>query len=283
MKNVRQLIRTVILAILAVQVIAFSAVPALAAPAAEAPAPLFPETGSKTKTDGRLTIDYSHIDQGYVMVRAKKTDLKMQLKVKHGSDSVSYLINGDGQYETIPLQYGNGSYQFTLYIAQKKGSNKCTGAGSISLKCSMKDELSCFLYPNQYVNYDADSPLIQKARELSSGLSDAEKIARKVCKFVYKYITYDMISCQTISANQTKDLLPDIATAWETRLGVCKDKSAVLCAMLRSLGIHAKLVIGTANGTPHAWVVVCADGKTIPLDPTDPEMRSRNYQAERYY
>ena len=124
MKNVRQLIRTVILAILAVQVIAFSAVPALAAPAAEAPAPLFPETGSKTKTDGRLTIDYSHIDQGYVMVRAKKTDLKMQLKVKHGSDSVSYLINGDGQYETIPLQYGNGSYQFTLYIAQKKGSNR---------------------------------------------------------------------------------------------------------------------------------------------------------------
>ena len=279
MKMFRMLMLAMTLTVLAILGTAFSTACAYEDSAVEITA-RFPQTGKKTKSDDRLSIDYSHMDEGYVMVRARKTDLRMQLTVKHGNDSVSYEINGDGDYETIPLQFGNGSYRFTLNIAQKKGSNRCVSSGSITLKCTMADELSCFLYPNQYVNYDVDSPGVKKAQELCRGLSKPRDIVRKIRSYVKMVYRKDYVKIATIRANDIMNMLPDIAAAWKTKMGVCQDVSALACAMLRSQGIPAKLAIGSADGNWHAWVVYVIDGESRMFDPLD---SARNYQAERYY
>ena len=146
MKRINRFVCIVILVILTVQGIGFANARAFADAADGAQTPHFPETGSHAKTDDRLTVDYSHMDQGYVMVKAKKSEKRMQLTVNHGSDSVHYEINGSGEYEIIPLQFGSGNYKFTLMIAQKKGSNRCGCAGTVTLNCRMPDENNCFLY-----------------------------------------------------------------------------------------------------------------------------------------
>ena len=184
------------------------------------------------------------------------------------------------KYEIISLQFGSGNYKFTLMIAQKKGSNRCNCAGNITLNCRMADENNCFLYPNQYVNYDADSPLVEEAQELCKGLTDPKKIVKAICGYVSNHFVYDWLKAGIIKSDQTKDLLPDIGTTWDTKKGICQDLSALTCAMLRSQGIRAKLAIGSADGNYHSWVVIIIDGKSVRFDPF---FSAKSYKAERYY
>ena len=279
MKNIKQLLCVVVLVILAAQGAFLPAAPAYADPVPN-PALRFPETGSKTKTNNRLTIDYSHMDQGYVMVRAKKSNKRMRLSVSHGADTVRYEMNGNGSYETIPLQFGSGEYKFTLYICRKNGGNRYDRAGTITLKCSMSDESSCFLYPNQYVDYKADSPLVKEAQRLCENLNTPSEVVKTICGYVRSHFSYDWFKRNTITSNHAKNILPDIAATWETGKGVCQDLSALTCAMLRSQGVHAALVIGSADGGCHAWVMIMVDGKSELFDPS---FSARSYQAERYY
>lgn len=280
MKVLRWFVCVVILIVLTVQGACSSNVHAFADAATVVQTTYFPEAGGITKMADRLTVDYSHMDQGYVMVKAKKTEKRMQLKVNHGSDSVHYEINGNGAYEIIPLQFGSGRYQFTLMIAQKKGSNRCSCAGTVMLNCRMANDDNCFLYPNQYVDYDADSPLVEKAQEICRGLTDPKEIAKAICGYVSNHFVYDWLKAGMVKSGQAKGLLPDIGTTWETKKGICQDLSAVLCAMLRSQGIPAKLAIGSADGSYHSWVVIIIDGKTKRFDPS---FSARSYKAERYY
>ncbi len=75
--------------------------------------------------------------------------------------------------------------------------------------------------------------------------------------------------------------LPDVDKVLERKKGICFDYAAVMTAMLRSLKIPCKLVIGYAGVEYHAWInvysedsgwmdgVVFFDGKTWRLlDPT---------------
>ena len=278
MKKIHRFICAVLLALLAIQGIWL---PGARADADMEPRmPRFPESGSTVKTDDRLTIDYSHADQGYVLVKAKKSDKRMQLKVSHGKDSVCYEINGEGRDEVIPLQFGSGKYTFTLAVSRKKGSRQAGPAGSVTIQCSMTDESSCFLYPNQYVSYDADSPLVAEAQNLCEGMSDPLEIAKTICAYVRRHFSYDWMKAEMIKSDRTKNLLPDIGSTWETGKGVCQDLSALTCAMLRSQGIPAKLAIGRADGNYHSWVVMVIDGKTRRFDPS---LSAGSYQAERYY
>ena len=253
----------------------------------------FPETGDQRKTEGDLTIDYSHMDQGYVMVRAQKCNTKMKLTVEHGSDWLQYSMNNEEKYETIPLQYGSGEYTFTLWLADKADSNRYGKIGTITLKCSIPDENSCFLYPNQYVNYSADSPVIEKARELCRDLNNPADIAKAICSYIQDVFCYDFVKSVTADEEQ----LPDIETAWKEKAGIEQDLSAVTCAMLRSQGVPAKLVIGTAEDSDNAtisrqhstsWVEIIIGGEILGFDPAKGlSVRDsagwKDYKPERFY
>ena len=253
----------------------------------------FPETGDQKKTEGGLTIDYSHMDQGYVMVRAQKSDKRMKLTVEHGSVLLTYSMNNDEKYETIPLQYGSGEYTFSLGIAETADSSQYESAGTISLKCKIPDENSCFLYPNQYVSYSADSPVIEKAQELCKDLNEPADIAKAVCSYIQKTFLYDFVKFVTADEEQ----LPDIETAWKEKAGIEQDLSAVTCAMLRSQGVPAKLVIGTAEDSDNAtiswrhstsWVEIIIGGEILGFDPAKglyvrDSAGWKDYNPERFY
>ena len=253
----------------------------------------FPETGDQKKTEGGLTIDYSHMDQGYVMVRAQKSDKRMKLTVEHGTVLLTYSMNNDEKYETIPVQYRSGEYTFSLGIAETADSSQYESAGTISLKCKIPDENSCFLYPNQYVSYSADSPVIEKARELCRDLNNPADIAKAICSYIQDVFCYDFVKSVTADEEQ----LPDIETAWKEKAGIEQDLSAVTCAMLRSQGVPAKLVIGTAEDSDNAtiswrhstsWVEIIIGGEILGFDPAKglyvrDSAGWKDYKPERFY
>lgn len=248
---------------------------------------LMPEPGKTTKKNGKMTLDCSHMDQGYVMVKAAKSKKKMKVLVKHNKDQdLNYDIKSGGDYEVFPLQMGNGKYTFTM-IEQVSGQ-KYSQAGKVSITAKMPDENSCFLYPNQYVNYTASSPAVQKAVELCKDLADPMEKAKTICKYVTSHFNYDYMKASKVKGGQVTSLLPDVDGCWASGSGVCQDLSAITCAMLRSQGVPAKLVIGfLKKHTYHAWVSIIINGDEQRFDPTasleGQKYKKSDYTIERYY
>ena len=242
---------------------------------------LLPKTGKKTKSKDGLTIDCSHMDQGYVMVKSAKSKKKLKLRVKKGGTTLTYDMNTDGTYIVVPLQYGNGKYTFTMYknVSGKKYSEE----GKITLTADMPNELSAFLYPNQYVDYDEDTLCVKEAMELCKDMTEPGKIYKAICDYMKTHFAYDYIKSVSVKAG----VLPDLDGAWQKHMGICQDLSAIMVAMLRSQGVPARLEIGTMNATIyHAWVTAVVDGEEKFFDPTaalNAVSKDPSYTLERYY
>ena len=241
-----------------------------------------PEASGKTvKKDGKLTIDCSHMDQGYIMVKGKKSSKRLKVQISTAGAKLNYDLNGDGEYEVFPLQFGSGKYQVALF--ENAGGKKYAKEGTVKLNVKMPDELSCFLYPNQYVSYDENTACVQHANEMCKGMSDQKDIYKAVCNYVTSNFVYDFIKSVTVKPGQ----LPQIDECWTSKMGICQDLSAMTCAMLRSQGIPARLMIGTVGAnTYHAWVVAVVNGEEKFFDPTaelNASSKTDTYTTERYY
>ncbi len=72
-------------------------------------------TGKSVKKDGKMTVDCSNMSEGYIMVKAKKTTKKLRVRVSTAGAKLLYWLNGDGEYEVLPLQFGSGKYKVELF------------------------------------------------------------------------------------------------------------------------------------------------------------------------
>lgn len=240
-------------------------------------------SGKKVLKADKLTVDASNANQGYIMVKAPKTKTKMKVTVETSGAKLQYDINGDGEYEVFPLQLGRTNYTISLW-RQVEGK-KYGKIGQVKVAAKMEDELSCFLYPNQYVNYTKDSPCVKEATEICKNLETNLEKYEAIRAYIVKYFSYDYIKSVTVAGSS--GMLPDIEGTWKGKKGICQDLSAVACAMLRSQGIPARLMIGQlGSGTPHAWVMAVVDGEDKFFDPTA-EMNASNksdtYTTLRFY
>ena len=184
-------------------------------------------------------------------------------------------------FRSIPLQYGNGKYAFTLY--KNVSGKKYAEAGKITLTAEMPDPLTALLYPNQYINYTAESACVKEATAICAGMTEQSRIFKTVCDYMKTHFVYDYIKSVSVKPGT----LPDLEESWEKRMGICQDLSAIMVAMQRSQGVPARMEIGTLNtSTYHAWVVAIVDGKEEFFDPTaalNAVNREDTYTLERYY
>ena len=238
-------------------------------------------TGKAVKKDGKMTVDCSNMSEGYLMVKAKKTSKRLKLQIATSGAKLNYDLNSDGEYEVFPLQFGSGKYQVSLF--ENVSGKKYSKEGTVKLNVKMPDELSCFLYPNQYVSYDENTACVQEAQKICEGVTNQEEIFDIVRKYVMKNFNYDYIKSVTVKPG----LLPQIDECWKNKMGICQDLSALTCAMLRSQGVPARLVIGTVgSNTYHAWVVAVVNGDNRFFDPTaemNASSKNEQYSTERYY
>ena len=243
---------------------------------------LMPEaSGTKMREDGTLTVDCSHMDQGYVMVKGPKSKKRLKIRIKTSSVTLNYDLNTNGEYEVYPLQFGSGKYQIALY--KNASGNKYSEEGKVAINVDMDDELSCFLYPNQYVKYDENSVAVTQAAQICEGKTSDKEKYEVVCNYMKSNFAYDFIKSVTVSPGT----MPDIEGTFQKRMGICQDLAAVMVCMLRSQGIPARLMIGTlGSSTYHAWVTAVVDGRDVFFDPTaelNASPKDQQYTTERYY
>ena len=238
---------------------------------------VWPESaGTDVQTDGKLIIDASHMDQGYVMCCVSApTDHGLKIRVTYSGAQLTYDLDNAGDYEIFPLQLGSGKYEFALF-ENVKGS-KYSAQGKVVLSAQLTDENAAFLVPNQYVDYVRTTNAVLKSDELAT----QGDVYNAVLDFMKSEFSYDFVRAKTIPAGT----LPEIDECFDNRAGVCQDLSAIMVCMLRVQGIPARLMIGYADKYYHAWTVAVVDGKEVFCDPTHEIgcIDAKNYTIERFY
>ncbi|MEA4914025.1 MAG: transglutaminase-like domain-containing protein [Christensenella sp.] len=247
----------------------------------ESPLLLPQASGTVVYEEDGVIIDASHTDQGYVMIRCEPSAKRLKARISTPLQTYYYDLPGGEAYSVFPLQMGDGVY--TVRVMEQVESDLYAVRYSVELQVALADETLPFLYPNQYVWYDADTKTVQKARELARGLTSHKDIADRFYEYVVSHMTYDTAKANTVE----NGYLPSADDSLESGTGICFDYAGLLAVMLRAEGIPAKVLIGTV--TPenlyHAWNSVYLDGVWVWMDTTldGTGHKERDYTAERFY
>ena len=222
----------------------------------EPPAPPIPDilepvaSGEKVEANDKVQIDYSHTDDGYIMVLyTEDTYKKLKVQIKGPTTTYTYNLY-PAEWVVYPLTDGNGSYQFKVY--QNVSGSQYSLVMALSEDVSLSDEFAPFLRPNQYVNYAASSKAVEKGLELTQGLETTLEKVEAIYNFVVTELKYDDHKAATVKSGY----LPVLDTVLEEKKGICFDYASLMTGMLRSQGIPCKMIFGYAGSAYHAWISV---------------------------
>lgn len=212
-------------------------------------------SGTQEKRSSRAIIDYSHTEDGYVMVKhTAATSQRLKVQVKGPSTTYTYNLTPE-QWEVFPLSDGNGAYQITIY--ENVTGTKYALVLAVSCQVTLIDEFAPFLRPNQYVNYAEAVNTVTMGAQLTSGLTAPLEKVEAVYDYVVQNLTYDKQRAATVKSGY----LSDLDAVLLEKKGICFDYAALMTAMLRSQGVPCKLVVGYAGTAYHAWISVWTEAE----------------------
>ena len=238
---------------------------------------LVPEaSGVKVYGNADASIDASNAAEGYVMVKYTGDAAKVRMLIETpAGNTYNYLMALDGQYDVYPLSEGSGTYKIGVY--ENLHDDQYAAAFTQSVNVTLKDEYSMFLYPNAYVDFNANSNAVKKGQELAAGANTDIEVVQNVYHYITKNVTYDYDKAETVQSGY----IPTVDETLATGKGICFDYASLMGAMLRSQGIPTRLEIGYAGTEYHAWIsvytketgwidkIIQFDGKNwILMDPT---------------
>ncbi len=208
-------------------------------------------------------IDATDKNKGLFKVKYNAaTDKKLKVKVeKAGAEAYSYDLNNKGNWESFPMQLGNGDY--TVKVLENIDGNRYSVGQTAKITVKYTDNNAPFLNSIQNINFTKDSATVKKAAELMQGAPTDIKKVENVYKFIVDNITYDKDKAAKAQAGQLSGYVPAVDVILNSKKGICFDYSSLMAAMLRSQGIPAKMVFGyvAPNNVYHAWNEVYIKGE----------------------
>ena len=120
--------------------------------------------GTTVYSNPYVSIDASNLSEGYIMASylGDCPIVKLQLV---GPDYMTYTYDLKGsEYEAFPLSAGNGAYSLNVY--ENLTGNQYVAVFSQELDVNISNPWGSFLYPNQYVKFDASSRVVSVAKSL---------------------------------------------------------------------------------------------------------------------
>lgn len=206
--------------------------------------------GTKETHNDVASIDYSHASEGYVCANYTGSCPKVKIRVTSPDSTVyTYDLHGNG-YEVFPLSSGSGDYEVTIY-ENISGTNYSTCLYE-KVSAAITDEFTPFLYPNQYVNFSADSRVVAKGAELAATAASDLEVITNIYDYITANITYDYAKASDPPTGYTSDVDAILTSG----TGICLDYAAVMTSMLRSQRIPTRLEVGYAQDAYHAWISV---------------------------
>lgn len=239
-------------------------------PAFEEPTSITQATfdAASATTAAGASIDTSHVTEGYVAASAQNAN-RLKLQVVCGEMSYNYDLPGDGTPIVAPLNMGDGAYAFR--VMQNTSGNNYVEIARAETSVTLASEFEPYLRPNLFCTYSDDSACVALARKLAADAANEGDVMRGVYTWLVENITYDYDKAAQVSG--TTGYVPDPDATLEAKSGICFDYASLAAAMLRSLGIPAKIITGyvAPDGVYHAWNMVYINGSwtsvAIRIDP----------------
>lgn len=208
------------------------------------------QPGQRVYQDHGILIDYSNNAFGYVSILAPENTQRQKAQVLFGDQIYTYDLVPN-EYVIIPLQLGEGSYTLRTLVQVKDTQYSITS--SLNLEVTLADENSPYLYPNQMVNYDANTKAILKSFELTQESTSDLRRVYEIYTYITQTIDYDYEKAEVA---KTTFILPIIDETYLSEKGICFDYAALMTAMLRAQHIPTRIITGVTDVGYHAWVEV---------------------------
>ena len=215
-----------------------------------------------TVVQAAVVVDKSQLESGIVSINYDtEKDVRFKVMVNKGTLNYFYDLK---EGSIVPLQMGNGDYEVSI-LENIKG-NKYRIVKKERITTNLADENSVYLQSMQLIFWNEDMDIIKKAKELTVNAKDDNEKLKAVYDYVTKNMKYDYQKFSKLS----NDYIPSIEEVSKDGKGICYDYAVMTAAMLRSLGVPTKLVMGYKAGITeyHAWNQVYLDDKWITLDTT---------------
>lgn len=235
---------------------------------------------SAESRQGDNWLDPAMLSQGIAAVTYEaKPKIKTKVMITKGKESYTYNLTPGALTEQFPLQLGNGEYKVMILENVSGKSYKVMKQETVRL--NLKDDKIVFLNSIQNINWTSTSKAAAKASELADGLKTNAEIVQAVYDFVTSTIAYD----DKLAKSAPVDYLPSVDRTLAAKKDICYGYSALFAAMLRSLDIPTKLVMGYSEYTDvyHAWNEVYVKGKWMTIDTTiDAGLKKGDKPVEMY-
>jgi len=221
--------------------------------------------GEIIKAQTSKWLDTSQLSHGLISITYPvKKNTKTKLMVMKGDNKYTYSLSSSRKSESFPLQMGNGDYE--IYVLEQESNNAYKRVAKDKVTLKLENSHTVFLNSIQNVNWTSTDDAIVKAKQLTSNLKTDEEKVKAIYKFVYTTIEYD----KKLAAEVTADYLPNIDHTLKTKKDICYGYASLLAAMLRSLDIPTKLIMGESSyvNEYHAWNEVYLNGKWVIVDTT---------------
>ncbi len=209
---------------------------------------------------GIVGVQYSH-----------DSDHKIKVMIAKGDAKYYYNLSAAEEQENYPLQLGSGIYQVS--VLENITDNRYKSVLSQTVQVNLTDSTKAFLQSVQGIEWNASMKAIQKAQDLTQGMQNDSAKVKVIYEYIVDNFSYDHAKIDKL----TSDYLPDVETIFAAKKGICYDYASLTAAMLRSVGVPAKLVKGYTDNAVgyHAWNEVYLNQQWVVIDTTyDSQMKA---------
>ena len=159
----------------------------------------------------------------------------------------TYDLYGN-DYEAFPLSVGDGTYSIGVY--ENVADSQYATVFAQDIEIEITNAMGAFLYPNQYVNFNSSSRVVEEAKILVAPAHDDLEAINYVYNYIVENFTYDYDKAENVQ----RGYIPEVDEIFELKTVICLDYAAVMASMLRSQQIPTKLEVGYAGEAYHAWI-----------------------------
>lgn len=231
----------------------------------------------KTNTsNGNPVIDTNNANNGSFKAKYLNNNKLKIMVIKDGNND-TYDLKGDNSYQSYPLQHGDGVYKIS--IMENIGGKEYKYILTKEVEVKTVNPNAKYLTSVQMVNWNNSMAATKKAKSLTSGLNDEQKVG-KIYNFVVNNIQYN-----TSITKLPSGYVPNINTIYNNKKGICYDFASIFAGMLRSVGVPTKLIKGQSTNVEgyHAWNEVYVGGSWKIVDTSyDSQLKAAGHKVSRY-
>ncbi|WP_052339914.1 transglutaminase-like domain-containing protein [Gorillibacterium massiliense] len=208
--------------------------------------------------------DKSGVNGGVIRIQYDtQSDAALKVVIQKQNTAYTYDFKSGDRF---PLQLGNGDYSVSVLQQASETKYKVVVKEPVTVKLANPNDV--FLQSNKMINFDDKMAAVKKAKELTKNAKTEQEKVSLLYDYITKTIVYDDKKIKTLSNNY----IPVIDNVLADGKGICYDYSTLFAAMLRSLNIPTKLMMGYKKDISvyHAWnqVYLKDKGKWVTIDTT---------------